>query len=67
MIPVLGSPTPKPSKWYPPNPPTPQAESVRLRTLFAHEGPKTVIFREDRVPKMPDPCDSTSFGGTIHT
>ena len=60
MIPVLGSPTPPP-QWYPP--PTRRLLKPNLCDCahFSHEGLKTVICHEDRVPKTPDSCDSTNF------
>ena len=42
-----------PPQWYPPPPHPPQAESVRLRTLFPHEGSKSDNCHEDRVPRRP--------------
>ena len=61
MIPVLGSPTPAPPppQWYSP-PPLPKP-NLSLRTLLAREGPKTVICREDRVPKTPRPVSQYNF------
>ena len=67
QIPVLGSPPPRPPPFGIPPPPTHSPSRIcALCTRFAHEGPKTVICHEDRVPKTPVPCDSTIFRHDSH-